>query len=73
MEGIDILSKTMTTDTCGWAFYIVIIGAIVLIVSFITFIIFVASECYGIANICFLGSYSKYVHYVIDRYDKSSN
>lgn len=53
MQGIDILNKTMVTDTCGWAFIIVIIGAIVLIVSFITFIIFAASECFGIANVCF--------------------
>ena len=53
MQGIDILNKTMTTDTCGWVFIILIIGAIALIVSFITFTIFAASECFGIANICF--------------------
>lgn len=53
IEGIDILNKTMTTDTCGWVFNIVIICALVLIVSFITFIIFAVSECFGIANICF--------------------
>ena len=53
MEGIDILSKTMATDTCGWAFNIVIIGAIVLIVSFITFIICLEFERFDLANICF--------------------
>ena len=25
LEGIDILNKTMTTDTCGWAFVIMAI------------------------------------------------
>ena len=32
LEGIDILNKTMTTDTCGWAFVIMAICVSVLIV-----------------------------------------
>ena len=32
LEGIDILNKTMTMDTCGWAFVIMAICVSVLIV-----------------------------------------
>ena len=53
MEGIDILNRTMTTDTCGWALIIVAISASVLVVSFITFIICAGYGCFGIANVCF--------------------
>lgn len=53
MEGIDILNRTMTTDTCDWALIIVEISASVLVVSFITFIICAGCGCFGIANVCF--------------------
>ena len=54
MEGIDILNRTMTTDTCGWALIVVAICASVLVVSFITFIICAGYGYCGIANVCFL-------------------
>lgn len=53
MEGIDILNRTMTTDTCGWALIIMIICASVFVVSSITFIICAGYRCFGIANVCF--------------------
>ena len=53
LEGIDVLNKTMTTDTCGWAFVIMAICVSVLIVSLIGFIICAGLDVFGIANICF--------------------
>lgn len=53
LEGIDVLNKTMTTDTCGWAFVIMAICVSVLIVSLIGFIICAGLDAFGIANICF--------------------
>ena len=53
LEGIDVLNKTMTTDTCGWAFAIMAICVSVLIVSLIGFIICAGLDAFGIANICF--------------------
>ena len=53
MEGIDILNRTMVTDTCNWAFIIITVSLVVLIISALSFIVFVAMEYFNIANVCF--------------------
>ena len=52
MEGIDILNKTMVTDICNWAFIIITVSLVVLIISALTFIAFAAMEYFNIANVC---------------------
>ena len=52
MKGIDILNRTMVTDTCNWAYIIITISIVVLIISALSFIAFAAMEYFNIANVC---------------------
>lgn len=53
MEGIDILNRTIITETTNWAFIILTISVVVLIISALACIILVAMEYFNIANVCF--------------------